>query len=275
MLTIVDLWNRPYRLNHRHFHVYAEDGVKIAGVHLSPRKSETLLIYVHGFMSGKNHRRVPDFVEACSTFTDVMAIDLRGHGDSEGGSTMSDREVLDVEATVAYARSLGYQRVITVGSSMGGASVIRHAALYQDVEAVATIGAFADTTDAGLRLLYTSGQFGQTWSYVTRKTRLDRLPHHDDPPYMLVERIAPRPLLLIHGEWDPTVHPNSAKMLFARAHEPKEIVMVPRAGHDHPHLNAATADRIRTWLEKHKILGNHGVENAGRDAPFPSPSLEK
>src|SRR5688500_10237163 len=156
MLTIVDLWNRPYRLNHRQFHVYAEDGVKIAGVHLERQKSETLLLYVHGFMSSKNHRRVPDFVEACSAFSDVMAIDLRGHGDSEGGCTMSDREVLDVEATYAYARSLGYKRFISVGSSMGGATMIRHAALYQNVDAVATIGAFADSrsihwpaTDAG------------------------------------------------------------------------------------------------------------------------------
>lgn len=261
MLTIVDLWNRPYRLNHRHFHVFAEDGIKIAGIHLTPHKSETLIIYVHGFMSGKNHRRVPEFVEACSDFTDVMAIDLRGHGDSEGGSTMSVREVMDVEATVAYARSLGYQRVVLVGSSMGGTTVIRYTALYQNVEAVATIGAFADpnsirwpTTDAGLKLLYTTGQFGQTWSYVTRKTRLDHLPHHDDLPYQLVSRISPRPLLLIHGEWDPTVHPNSARKFYANAQEPKEIVMVPRAGHDHPHLNANTAKRIQTWLTKHNIL---------------------
>jgi fermentation-respiration switch protein FrsA (DUF1100 family) len=261
MLTIVDLWNRPYRSNHRQFHVHTEDGVKISGVHLQPRKSETLLLYVHGFMSNKNHRRVPEFVESLSEFTDVMAIDLRGHGASEGGCTMSGREVLDVEATYAYARSLGYKRLVSLGSSMGGATVIRHAALYQNVDAVATIGAFADpkaihwpATDTGLKLLYTTGQFGQTWSYVTRGTRLDRFPHHDEPPYELVNRIAPRPLLIIHGEWDPTVHPRAARMLYGRAQEPKEIVIVPRGGHDHPHLTAGTARRVRSWLAKHDIL---------------------
>src|SRR5215212_3626331 len=108
MLTIADLWNRPYQVEHRRFHVRTEDGERIAGVHLDRQASETLILYVHGFMSGKNHLRVPGFVEALSEHYDVMAVDLRGHGESSGGSTLSEREVLDIQATVEYARSLGY-----------------------------------------------------------------------------------------------------------------------------------------------------------------------
>ena len=47
-----------------------------------------------------------------------------------------DREVLDLEAAVGWARTLGYQRVATVGFSMGGAVAVRHAALYPDVAAI-------------------------------------------------------------------------------------------------------------------------------------------
>ncbi len=260
MLTLVDLWNRPYRRTHHKFHVAAKDGVRIAGIHMNPHQGDTLLLYVHGFMSGKNHRRVPNFVEACTDFTDVMAIDLRGHGDSDGGCTMGALEVLDVEAVYQYARSLGYRHIISVGSSMGGATVIRHAALYQNVDAVATIGAFADvksimwpTTDTGLQLLYSTGNVGQTWSYVTRKTRLSHLPTQE-APYSLVHLIAPRPLLLLHGEWDPTVHSRSAYTLFRYAQEPKEMVIIPRSGHDHPHLTAQTAQRIQQWLVRHDII---------------------
>src|SRR5690606_41945635 len=39
-----------------------------------------------------------------------------------------DREVWDLAAAVAWARELGYQRVATVGFSMGAAVAIRHAA---------------------------------------------------------------------------------------------------------------------------------------------------
>src|SRR5690606_33164644 len=100
----------------------------------------------------------------------------------------------------------------------------------------------------------TTGQFGQTWSYVTRGTRLDCLPLQDEPPVALVDRIAPRPLLLIHGEWDPTVHPKAARALYNKAQEPKEIVIVPRTGHDNPHMTVRTANRLRDWLSKHQVL---------------------
>ncbi|WP_181788171.1 alpha/beta hydrolase, partial [Streptomyces phytophilus] len=48
-----------------------------------------------------------------------------------GRSTVGDREVLDLAAAVAWARSLGHRRVATVGFSMGGSVVLRHGALYR------------------------------------------------------------------------------------------------------------------------------------------------
>ena len=259
MLTLAPLWHKLYEREHRRFQVRTEDGVAIRGVHLDRHQGQTLLVYVHGFMANKNHRRVPRFVEALAAYFDVMAIDLRGHGESEGGCTMGAREVLDVEATIAYARGLGYRRVITIGSSMGGATVIRHAALYRSQDGVATIGAFADaqaigrpSADYGLHFLYNSGRVGEGWSYLMRGTRLDER-HAHDAPHELVAAIAPIPLLLIHGEWDTTVHPRSAHRLFQKANEPKELVIVPRGGHDAPHLTSETAALIRAWIARHNL----------------------
>lgn len=260
MLTIADFWMTRYQVEHRRFHVWTEDGVRIAGVHLDRQDSETLVIYVHGFLSSKNHMRVPTFVEAFSHHFDVMAVDLRGHGESGGGCTFGASEVLDVEAVVGYARSLGYERVVTVGSSMGGASVIRHAALYGSQDGVVTIGAFADPgaigraySDYGLQFLYRTGPVGELWSYLTRGTRLDEL-RDQEPPYALVGQIAPIPLLMIHGEWDTTVHPRSAQQLYEQAKEPKELVVIPRGGHDFPHLTEETALRIRDWIRRHGLV---------------------
>ena len=140
--TIAALWANEYHLDHRRFYVTTRDDVRIAGIYLDRADTDSLVIYVHGFMAGKDHHHVPRFVQAFSHFFDVMAIDLRGHGESGGGCTMGEMEVLDVEATIQYARSLGYEHITTIGSSMGGATVIRHAALHQSQNAVVTIGAF-------------------------------------------------------------------------------------------------------------------------------------
>lgn len=262
-LTLATLWARRYRVPHYPFDVRTEDGIRIAGVHLNRKRTSTLVIYAHGFMSNKNHLRVPGFVEAMSQYFDVMAIDLRGHGESEGYSTIGTHEVLDIQATVAYGRSLGYKRIVTVGSSMGGSSMIRHAALYKSQDAVITIGAFADPisfgrpfSDDGLRLVYKAGKLGEWWCYMMRGTRLRTAYytlHEQDPPFQLVERIAPKPLLIIHGEWDVTVHPRSAKQLYAYAKEPKEIVLLPYTGHDYPHLTAKMAHRLYEWIVRHGL----------------------
>lgn len=258
-VTLSNFWNRDYQTEHRRFHVRTEDGLQIAGIHLDRQDSETLTLYIHGFLSNKNHRAVPRFVQALSDHFDVMAIDLRGHGESEGGCTMGAHEVLDIQATVEYARSLGYRRIITIGSSMGGAAVIRHAALYGTQDGVVTIGAYAHSqeigppvTDYGLQLLYTAGRMGDWLSYLVRGTRLDALHEHESPEE-LVGKIAPLPLLLIHGEWDYTVHPVSAQRLYDAANDPKELVVVPRTGHDLPLLTSQTAARIHDWMRRHDL----------------------
>jgi len=257
MLTLAKFLKRRYRIKARSFHVWTKDGVRITGLHLNKLKSDMIVIYAHGFMANKEHGQVPCFVQALAKYCDVIAVDLRGHGESDGGCTMGKREVLDIEAAVGYARSLGYKRIITVGSSMGGASIIRHAALYKSQDGVVTIGAFADVANLGrmgseyyVKFLYHTGRFGEIWSYLTRGTRLYKL-EKQRSPLKLIAQVAPLPLLIIHGEWDLMVHPRAARQLFSQANEPKEMIIIPRGGHDSPHLNEHTAKRIWQWIGQH------------------------
>ena len=46
-----------------------------------------------------------------------------------------------------------------------------------------------------------------------------------------IGRISPRPLLMIHGEKDDLVPVEHAHRLYERAGEPKELVILPGAGH--------------------------------------------
>jgi len=46
-----------------------------------------------------------------------------------------------------------------------------------------------------------------------------------------IDKISPRPILLIHGDKDDVVPPSSARNLFLRAGEPKEMLIIKGAGH--------------------------------------------
>ena len=69
----------------------------------------------------------------------MITFDFRGHGRSGGLSTLGDREIKDVDIVLRYARELGYQRVATVGFSMGASIVLRHAGLIGGAGAVVSV----------------------------------------------------------------------------------------------------------------------------------------
>lgn len=50
-------------------------------------------------------------------------------------------------------------------------------------------------------------------------------------PEWVVDRIAPRPVLMIYAERDNLVPPEEQLSTFARCGEPKRLVKLPRAGH--------------------------------------------
>ena len=99
---------------------------------LDTRPSGDLAIVVaHGFTGRSGPaRRAARGASVFAQRAAVVTFSFRGHGGSGGRSTVGDREVLDLAAAVAWARSLGHDRVVTVGFSMGGSVVLRHAALY-------------------------------------------------------------------------------------------------------------------------------------------------
>src|SRR5262249_39059582 len=138
-----------------------------------------------------------------------------------------------------------------MGSSMGGAVVIRYAADAPAVDGVITLGTFAhqrlsNAAMTGFELLRLGFMRDLVWwAYITRIEKAY-------PPYNpreFIGRITPRPMLLIHGEWDPMIPVSHVQELYAHAGEPKELYLIPRGGHDAENLNATTRARILTWLK--------------------------
>jgi pimeloyl-ACP methyl ester carboxylesterase len=99
-----------------------------SGGESAPGTRELAIVVAHGFTGALERPAVRRAARVLARTGGVVTFSFRGHGRSGGRSTVGDLEVLDLDAAVAWARRLGYRRVATVGFSMGGSVVLRHAA---------------------------------------------------------------------------------------------------------------------------------------------------
>lgn len=242
-------WWREYSRPHAAFQVVTRDSVEIRGVHFN-HDHPTLFVYCHGFSSGKNILHITRMVEGFADEMDTLAFDFRGHGESGGETTFGELELLDLDAVIEYAKQFHYQRIVVMGSSMGGAVTIRYAADSPVVDAVITMGAFAHKRFSGMAM---AGLHVLQWSVsrrVIHRTTPTRI-HRAVPPYNprdFVARISPRPLLVIHGSYDPLIPLSHAHELYINAREPKTLHVIRRGGHDLENLNSTMRRYILEWI---------------------------
>jgi dipeptidyl aminopeptidase/acylaminoacyl peptidase len=66
-------------------------------------------------------------------------------------------------------------------------------------------------------------------------------------PLSYIEQISPRPLLIVHGDKDDTVPVMHAHKLYQKAREPRELIIIPNAGH-RLRLEEKAVDSVLNWL---------------------------
>ncbi len=67
-------------------------------------------------------------------------------------------------------------------------------------------------------------------------------------PLKWMDKIAPRPLLIVHGDQDEVVEINHAWTLYHKAREPKDIVIV-KGGEHKLRLNESAMTKVLEWLK--------------------------
>ncbi|MFE2536512.1 alpha/beta hydrolase family protein [Streptomyces sp. NPDC059371] len=259
------------------------DGVDIDAAYDPGTESSGDLAFIvaHGFTGDLDRPHVRRAAGVLARGGAVVTFSFRGHGGSGGRSTVGDREVLDLAAAVTWARELGHTRIVTVGFSMGGSVVLRHAALYGENGPGAAGGGQAAAREREERAeartdAVVSVSAPARWYYrgtapmrrvhwlvtrpegriVGRVGLRTRIHHRDwDPvpasPVECVPHIAPTPLLIVHGDRDgyfPVDHP---RMLVEASGGHAELWLEHGMGHAE---NAAPDDlltRIRDWSATH------------------------
>lgn len=212
------------------------DGLRLSGWRRAARGTPRAgVVLVHGFVGrGRSPKMEAHAAALAERGFDVIVYDARGHGNSEGLSTLGVHERHDVAAAVAIAGDRG-GRVVLVGESMGGTAVLGHAAAADDVHAAVVVG-----TPANWRMKYNLPTVGaalltrtppgrraaERWLEVDIHPQLVR----PETPTDLAARLRV-PLAVLHGAQDRFIPVREARTLHARSGGPRRLWIVDGMGH--------------------------------------------
>jgi dienelactone hydrolase len=122
-----------------------------------------------------------------------------------------DESVLDVLAGVGFLSKHGIARIALVGHSFGGAVVVSAAALAESVVTVVTLSTQTHGAEAAATL-------------------------------------APRSILLIHGEEDEVLPAQCSVLVHRNASAPKRLEIIPGAHHKLDEASERVHALVRSWL---------------------------
>jgi fermentation-respiration switch protein FrsA (DUF1100 family) len=213
----------------------AGDGLRLSGWWLPQERARGVVIGCHGH-GGRKDDMLGIGTNLWKAGYSVLVFDFRGRGESDPWpQTLVSREVDDLRAAVAFARGREPgRRVGVVGFSMGAAVSLLAAAEDPGIAAVVADSAFTSGRDVvahGVRsvLRIPPEILVLAADEVVRRRHGYRFSHAR--PIDVIGQIAPRPVLIVHGEGDTTVPVEHAHRLFAAAGEPRELWVVPGVEH--------------------------------------------
>ena len=245
-----------------------DDGIPIEAIHLPGRQSLAIVV-AHGFTLSWQRPSVWRIASRLNGIAGVFTFDFRGHGRSGGLSTLGDREIMDLDVVVRWARELGYQRVAAVGFSMGASIVLRQAGLVGGVDAVVSVsgpGRWYYRGTESMRRVHFAVEH-RLGRYVTRRWLKTRVSPEGwklipVPPAEAAARISPVPLLIVHGDQDHYFPPEHARQLYMAAGEPKELWLIEGMGHAETACTQDLTDRIGEWIRSALALPEAATPNA-------------
>jgi uncharacterized protein len=203
------------------------------------------MVIVHGAGSRKENHG--DFGRACAASDwAAIAFDQRGHGDSdEGMGPAALEDVARMARFLAGFDGVDGSRVCVRGSSMGGFMAIQAAATSAAIAgAIAICPAGADDLLRGVR----AGTLEMRIDAGAEESLTAWLAEHDLRE--AVELMRSKPLLLIHARGDDQIPYERSEELYARAAEPRKLVLLPGGHHRSAQHDAELHGVGLRWLER-------------------------
>ena len=203
------------------------------------------VVYLHGVADARTSA-----LGAIARYTargfDVIAFDSRAHGQSSGDAcTYGFYEKADLAHVIDHARP---GPVVLVGVSLGAAVALQAAAEDARVSAVLAAETFSDLESIArdrAPWVIRAGSFGRAMRAAERSARFVAA---DVSPVRAAARITV-PVFLVHGDADVDTRPRHSRRVFDALSGPRELVLVPGAGHGHS-LTAAVWDQADAWIAR-------------------------
>ena len=197
----------------------------------APGTNRGAVLLLHGWTGSRNDV-VDDMAILARAGFSVLAFDWPGHGESGGCSQWDtpERETIGQAVDWLAARpEVRADRIGAFGFSMGGYALVQRGATDPRIRAFVLAGVPSDMR------VYSRWEYRDAgpWSQVAVRlaARVRRMRLDEQVAVTMVDRLAPRPVLVVIGDADRVVHPSIMRPLYDAAREPKELLVVPGAHH--------------------------------------------
>jgi dipeptidyl aminopeptidase/acylaminoacyl peptidase len=233
------------------------DGIRLAGWYV-PSQNRAAVVLTHGTSADRSSMLAETRILSNAGFG-VLAFDWPGVGASQGtiGWSHSERSALHAAVSwLAERADVDANKIGGLGFSMGGYIMAQVAA--EDTRLRAVVLAAAPPNYAELIHWH-----NRKWGPLSKLPGDWALAHFawsrtDAQPIELVQKIAPRPVLILGGDADATVPEFMTRELYLAARAPKSLWIVPHANHG----NYANADpkeyeqRLASFFTRYLNVGS-------------------
>lgn len=245
------------------------DGLKLHARYYHNRDGAAVEIQFHGYKSVSRRDLSGAVPEALSQGRNVLLIDHRAHGDSEGRSiTFGAKEKYDALSWVNYAvERFGEDvEILLYGISMGGGTVLMASALDLPKN-VKGIVADCPFSSAGEIILKVAAEMGfpkkPVHPFIRLGAKLFAGFSLDEASAVDAVGITDIPILIIHGEGDGFVPCEMSRQIH-KAGPTTELRTFPKAGHGlcylyyrEEYMKCVTEFYNRIFTEKNQIKENN------------------
>jgi len=234
----------------------SDDGTPLKGWFIpAPTATTKTILILHGHGDNKS-TFLPELAPWIHKEYNIFTFDFRNSGESGGDTTtLGSLEQKDLHSAIDYLASKGQTRLAALGISMGAATALEEAAGDPRLEAIVSDCAFDTLYDAiesrAAQRHYPLPKEG-AWAILKVGDWETHITLENQDPVLHVAQIAPRPILFIHGANDDLTLPEDSQHLYDAFTGPKDLWMVPGAGHAQSYKTAPAEyeSRVLAFFDK-------------------------